>query len=102
MNYRFPTAAERAGDFSQSIDNNGNLYPYIKDPLSSNPCSASNTTGCFKDGGVLGKIPADRLYALGLKILSLYPMPNLTATNLPYNYTGTLDRRKVSCRRNRS
>jgi hypothetical protein len=90
VNYRFPTAAERAGDFSQSVDNNGNLYPYIKDPLSSSACSASSTAGCFKDGGVLGKIPADRLYGLGLKILSLYPMPNLTATNLPYNYTGTL------------
>jgi hypothetical protein len=90
VNYRFPTAAERAGDFSQSVDNNGNLYPYIKDPLSTSACSASSTAGCFKDGGVLGKIPADRLYGLGLKILSLYPMPNLTATNLPYNYTGTL------------
>jgi hypothetical protein len=88
--YRFPTAAERAGDFSQSTDNNGNLYPYIKDPLSSNPCSSSNTAGCFKDGGVLGKIPADRLYGLGLKILSLYPKPNIAATNLPYNYSATL------------
>lgn len=90
VNYRFPTAAERAGDFSQSVDNNGNLYPFIKDPLSSNACSASNSSGCFKDGGVLGKIPSDRLYGLGLKILNLYPMPNLAATNLPYNYTGTL------------
>ena len=90
VNYRFPTAAERAGDFSHSVDNNGNLFPYIKDPLSSNPCSSSNTTGCFADGGVLGKIPANRLYSLGTKILSLYPMPNLAATNLPYNYTGTL------------
>jgi hypothetical protein len=88
--YRFPTAAERAGDFSQSVDNNGNLFPYIKDPLSSNACSASNTSGCFKDGGVLGKIPSDRLYGLGQKILSLYPMPNVAATNLPYNYTATL------------
>ncbi len=90
VNYRFPTAAERTGDFSQSTDNNGNLYPYIKDPLSSSPCSASNTSGCFADGGVVGKIPANRLYGLGLKILSLYPMPNLAATNLSYNYTGTL------------
>jgi Carboxypeptidase regulatory-like domain len=90
VNYRFPTAAERTGDFSHSTDNNGNLFPYIKDPLSTSPCSASNTAGCFADGGVVGKIPADRVYSLGLKILSLYPQPNLTATNLPYNYTGTL------------
>lgn len=90
VNYRFPTALERASDFSQSVDNNGKLYPYIKDPLSSNTCSASNTSGCFKDGGVLGKIPADRLYGLGLKILNLYPMPNLAATNLPYSRSSTV------------
>jgi len=90
VNYRFPTAAERTGDFSQTVDNNGNPYPYIKDPLSSNPCSASNTSGCFASGGVLGKIPSDRLYPLGLKILSLYPLPNLTANNLSYNFTETL------------
>src|SRR5262249_17515896 len=62
VRYRVPTALERAGDFSQTYDNNGNLYPYIKDPLSSSSCSASNTAGCFRDGGVLGKIPANRLY----------------------------------------
>ncbi|HUI56563.1 MAG TPA: carboxypeptidase-like regulatory domain-containing protein [Bryobacteraceae bacterium] len=90
VNYRFPTALERQGDFSQTVDNNGNPYPYIKDPLSSSPCSASNTSGCFADGGVLGRIPANRQYALGLKWLSLFPMPNMTQTNLPYNYTGTL------------
>jgi hypothetical protein len=90
VRYRFPTALERAGDFSQSRDNNGNLYPYIKDPLSPNPCSASNTSGCFKDGGILGKIPVDRLYQPGLKILNLYPMPNIDTPGLNYNYQATL------------
>src|SRR5712692_3726661 len=47
--YRLPTALERAGDFSQTLDQNGALYPYIKDPLSSSACSATNTTGCFAD-----------------------------------------------------
>ena len=28
---------------------------------------------CFADGGVLGRIPADRLYQIGLNILKLYP-----------------------------
>ena len=28
---RVPTALERAGDFSQSVDNSGNPYPYIRD-----------------------------------------------------------------------
>ena len=46
IRYRFPTALERAGDFSQTRDNNGNLYPYIKDPLVSGTCSASNQTAC--------------------------------------------------------
>jgi len=95
VTYRFPTALERAGDFSQTTDNNGNPYPYIKDPLSTNPCSASNTSGCFADGGVLGRIPANRLYSLGLKILSLYPMPNVTTPGLNYNYLGTLPTQSI-------
>ena len=90
VTYRFPTALERAGDFSQTTDNLGNPYPYIKDPLISGTCSASNQTACFKDGGVLGKIPSNRLYPLGVKILNLYPKPNLTTPGLNYNYRETL------------
>jgi Carboxypeptidase regulatory-like domain len=84
VRFRFPTALERAGDFSQTLDNNGNLYPYVKDPTSTAPCSASNTAGCFQAGGVVGRIPADRLYSTGLNILKLYPMPNVAAGQ--YNY----------------
>ena len=32
FSFRMPTELERQGDFSQSRDNLGNLYPYIKDP----------------------------------------------------------------------
>ena len=60
-----PTALERAGDFSQSLDNNGTLFNLIHDPLSTAACSATVKTGCFQDGGVIGKIPANRLYAPG-------------------------------------
>lgn len=84
VRFRFPTALERAGDFSQSLDNNGNLFPFIKDPQSPLPCSASNTAGCFQSGGVIGRIPADRLYQTGLNVLKLYPMPNVAAAQ--YNY----------------
>ncbi len=77
-NVRVPTALERQGDFSQSRDNSGNLFPYIKDYTLNLPCSATNTTGCFADGGVLGRIPQNRLYPLGIKILNLYPLPNYT------------------------
>ena len=33
--------------------------------------------GCFQDGGVLGKIPANRLYRVGQAILNRYPLPNV-------------------------
>ncbi|MDQ3010596.1 MAG: hypothetical protein M3X11_07830 [Acidobacteriota bacterium] len=75
-----PTLLERQGDFSQTRDNNGALFPYIRDYTLNAPCSASNTSGCFRDGGVLGKIPQNRLYSLGVNILKLYPEPNYTPT----------------------
>jgi hypothetical protein len=76
--FRMPTDLERNGDFSQTLDNNGNPYPYIKNPNSTAACSATNTAGCYQDGGVVGKIPASALYQPGLAILRQYPMPNLT------------------------
>ena len=60
-----PTALERAGDFSQTLDNNGALFNFIKDPALTGACSATDQTACFRDGGVLGKIPANRLYSVG-------------------------------------
>ena len=88
---RVPTALERQGDFSQTVDNNGNPFPYIRDPLSSGACTAPTstaaavTTGCFADGGVVGRIPASRLYQTGQNILNLYPSPNIGPGQI-YNY----------------
>ena len=79
-----PTALERAGDFSQSVDFAGVPYPYIRDYTTGLPCSAANTSGCFRDGGVLGKIPAGRLYAPTLAALSIFPLPNTAGVG--YNY----------------
>jgi carboxypeptidase family protein/TonB-dependent receptor-like protein len=76
---RVPTALERLGDFSRSVDANGNPFPYIRDYTTGLPCSAADTRGCFQDGGVLGKIPQNRLYQPGLNILRIYPDPNFTA-----------------------
>ncbi len=81
-----PTALERKGDFSQSLDANGNPYPYIKDYTLNLPCSSTNTSGCFQDGGVLGRIPASRLYAPTLAALSLFPTANVGG-QVGYNYT---------------
>ena len=84
---RVPTAAERAGDFSQTRDNNGALFNLIRDHTTNLPCTAANTAGCFQDGGVVGKIPANRLYATGISVLNRYPLPNITqAVNTSYNY----------------
>jgi hypothetical protein len=84
---RVPTAAERAGDFSQTRDNTGALFNLIHDPLSPLPCTAANTGGCFADGGVLGKIPANRLYSVGQAILNRYPLPNVAqGPGQNYNY----------------
>jgi hypothetical protein len=75
---RVPTALERHGDFSQSLDSSGNPFPYIRDYTTGLPCGASNTSGCFQDGGVLGRIPASRLYAPGIAALNIYPDPNFS------------------------
>jgi hypothetical protein len=84
---RVPTVAERNGDFSQTLDQNGVLFNFIKDPQLSGGCSATDQSACFADGGVLGKIPANRLYGLGLAILNRYPVPNRTQTlGSNYNY----------------
>ena len=59
--FRCRPTLERKGDFSQSRDNIGNLVPLYRDPRSTGlPCVGGATRrGCFQDGGVLGKIPAD-------------------------------------------
>jgi hypothetical protein len=78
---RVPTELERRGDFSQTVDRSGNPYPYIRDYTTNLPCSASDTRGCFRDGGVLGRIPQSRLWQPGLNALSIYPPPNTTGSS---------------------
>lgn len=71
-NVTVPTALERQGDFSQSVDSNGKLYNAIKDPLS----------GAVFPGS---KIPVNRLYAPGVAFMNLLPVPSVTGVN-GYNY----------------
>jgi hypothetical protein len=83
---RVPTALERQGDFSQSVDNNGNPWTYIRDYTTGLPCGPDDTRGCFQDGGVLGRIPQDRLYQPGINGLNIFPMPNAQGLGSGLNY----------------
>ena len=69
----YPTALERAGDFSQSLDTNGRL---IVDPRSQRqdchfPAIRSLTS---------------RIDANGQKLLSIFPLPNFNPATVGYNY----------------
>jgi hypothetical protein len=90
-NFRMPTALERRGDFSQTLDNNGARYTFIYDPSSNLPksaCAAADTRACFQSGGVVGRIPTSRLYGPGLAWLNMLPMPNVEQIpGQSYNYT---------------
>ena len=87
IRYRVPTALERVGDFSQTRDNNGALFNTIADTQSGLPCTAADTRGCFQDGGVLGRIPQNRLNPNSLALLSRYPLPTQAqATGSNFNY----------------
>lgn len=74
-NVTVPTARERAGDFSQTLDLNGRPIPVI-DPTTGQP---------FPDNIV----PTDRIDPNGQAILGLFPMPNITDRGITggnYNY----------------
>lgn len=58
-----PTELERNGDFSQSLDRNGQPLPGIKDPL----------TGQLFPNAI---VPASRFYAPGRALLNFFPTPN--------------------------
>jgi hypothetical protein len=78
-----PTAAERQGDFSQTVDSAGHPLP-IYDPAATTPNPAYNPDlpvspinleylrSTFPDN----VIPASRLSPQAVQLLSLYPLPN--------------------------
>ena len=83
-----PTALQRNGDFSQTLDSTGRLIP-IYDPATSvpNPNGSGYVRSLFP-GNV---IPTNRLDPVSVNILPFYPMPNRTPTNAftnANNYTG--------------
>ena len=90
-NYTVPTALERRGDFSQSIDVSSLQPIVIKDPAKSAPCNPSNKTGCFTNNVIPGSLIDPNMQ----KLLSVFPLPNVTPDkNHHYNFqiSDTLDR----------
>lgn len=83
-----PTALERAGDFSQTFNSQGQLR-WIKDPNLAAQGLACNVNtggpGCFPGN----KIPANRINPIGQQMLNLFPLPNATdpSGSRQYNYT---------------
>ena len=81
-----PTALERAGDFSQTVNSAGQIR-WIRDPnLTGLACNVNTGgPGCFPDN----KIPANRINAIGQRMLNLFPLPNATdpSGTRQYNYT---------------
>ena len=62
-----PTALERAGNFSQSFNNNGTQIKVL-DPQNSNAQFAGNI------------VPASRITPVGQAMLNFFPLPNFTPT----------------------
>jgi hypothetical protein len=85
-NIRMPTALEAAGDFSQTYDSNGTKI-YIKDPLKTGNCSASDQTACFP-GNV---IPQGRVSASGQNLLKFFTGFINSPSAMPvYNHTSQI------------
>src|SRR5256712_12793993 len=77
-----PSALERAGDFSQSLDTNGRLI-VVRDPLTGQP---------FPNN----VIPSSRINRSGQALLNVFPLPNaldrsVTRGNYNYNFQESLD-----------
>ncbi len=85
--FMMPTAAERAGDFSNSYDTTGRKI-YIKDPVKNLDCTPTSTLGCFTDPSRataanptgLNIIPAGRINSNTQKLLSIFPLPTIDCT----------------------
>ena len=78
-NWTMPTAAELRGDFSQTLNAQGQLI-FIKDPQREGTCSATaGGAGCFP-GNI---IPTDRINRNGLALLNMLPK----ATNFDRAFT---------------
>ncbi|HET8548027.1 MAG TPA: carboxypeptidase-like regulatory domain-containing protein, partial [Bryobacteraceae bacterium] len=75
-----PTALQRAGDFSETLDPAGALVRiYDPDSARADPANPSRTIRAPFAGN---RIPAERIDPVGRRLADLYPLPNRPATNL--------------------
>ena len=82
QNVEMPTALERNGDFSQSVDGNGKAL-IVRDTGNCLGTSGTGTAQPFP-GSV---IPKSCWFPGSQAILNLFPMPNTTIGGNQYNYT---------------
>ena len=70
-----PTETERAGDFSRSVDLNGQLI-VVRDPVTRQPLPGN-------------RVPAGQIDTSGLSLLKIFPLPNFLDTSISarrFNY----------------
>jgi hypothetical protein len=81
VNIRVPTLKMRQGDFSEMVPGGPNfvsalaLTRYVRDPLKTGNCNATDQAACFSDGGIVNKIPTNRLSPNGLALMRALPDP---------------------------
>jgi hypothetical protein len=97
---RVPTAAERQGDFSQTLNRVGGAFA-IFDPATTVVSGSTATRQAFPGG----KIPTSRISPIGSAVLSKLPLPNqqtgvaqLAALNWAESKTYTVDQRQAGAR----
>jgi hypothetical protein len=86
--FTVPSAALRAGDFSNAVNTNGTIQQ-IYDPTS------GTSNGVGRTQFTNNQIPANRIDPIALKVLSLFPLPNSGGTGaggLTNNYKRQEDR----------
>jgi len=87
----FPTDRERAGDFSQSVDRNGNLI-VIYDPLTTRPNPSGS--GFVRDPFPGNVIPANRISRVARSIARFIPKPDVQRSGANglanYQYTSPI------------
>ena len=74
-----PTALERSGDFSQSLNSSSALIK-VYDPATTAASGSTYTRTQFSGNA----IPAGRINSVGKTLANLYPLPNLTVSNVNY------------------